>query len=64
MTASRLWKTMGPVSKIPRKYSIAKIATLVFLSPRKLIISRKSERRKEEIKSKSREIESVHSPNT
>jgi hypothetical protein len=31
MTASRLWKKLGPVPKIPRKYSIPKIGTLVFL---------------------------------
>ena len=30
ITASRLWKKMGPVPKIPRKYSIAKMAILVF----------------------------------
>lgn len=31
ITASRLWKKMGPVPKIPIKHSITKIATLVFV---------------------------------
>jgi hypothetical protein len=52
----------SPVPKIPRKYSISEKKTLFPL--KKLIISRKSERIKEEIKSKSRKIESVKSPDT
>jgi hypothetical protein len=46
-----------------RKGSFAK-KQLSFLSLKKLIVSRKRERSKEEIKSKGREIESVSSPNT
>jgi len=50
------------VPKIPRKYLIVKITNL-FLSLKKIIISRKIERSKEGIKSKGRESESVNSPN-
>jgi hypothetical protein len=60
-TSSRLLR-ISPVPKIPRKYSIEKIGTPVLLL-KKLIIPRKSEGCKE-IKSKSREIGSVNSPNT
>ena len=49
-------KKISPVPQIPKKKSLLKIATLFFLSLKKLIISRKSERSKEEIKAKIREI--------
>jgi len=55
-------KKISPVPKIPRKYLIDKI-TNIFLSLKKIIISRKTEISKEDIKSKSRESESVNSPN-
>jgi len=58
--ASRL-SQISLLSKIPRKYSIEKLQRTSSL--KKLIISRKSERSKKEIKSKSRDIESVNSPN-
>jgi hypothetical protein len=53
---------IGPVPKIPRKYLCDKITNL-FLSLKKIIISRKTERSKEDIKSKVRKIESLNSPN-
>jgi hypothetical protein len=51
---------MSPGLKIPRKYSIKNS----LLSLKKLIISKKSERSIEEIKSKNREIESLNNSNT
>jgi hypothetical protein len=55
-------KKISPVPKIPRKYLIGKIISL-FLSLKKIMVSKKIERSKEGIKSKGREIESVNSPN-
>jgi len=52
---------MSSILKIPGKYSIKKNS---ILSPKKLIISKKSERRIEEIKSKKTEIERLNSSNT
>jgi hypothetical protein len=63
ITSSILLKKASPVLKIARKGSVAK-KQLSFLSPKKLIVSRKGERSEKEIISKSREIESVSSPNT
>jgi hypothetical protein len=63
MTSSTLLKKLSLGPKSPRKYSIKKISTVSFLSPMKLIISKKSERSKEEIRPKGREIESAKSPN-
>jgi len=63
ITSCRLLK-ISPVTKKPRKYSHEKRATLLFIAEEANIISRKSEISKEEIKSKSREIESLNSPNT
>jgi hypothetical protein len=63
INSSRLLK-ISPVKKKPRKYSIEKRATLFFIAEEANIISRKSEIIKEEIKSKSREIESINNPNT
>jgi len=61
ITSSTLLKKLSLGQKAQRKYSIEKIVT-VFFFPKKLIISRKSERSKEEITPKSREIESANSP--
>jgi hypothetical protein len=61
LPSSRLLK-ISPVPKLPRKYLIGKI-TNFFLSLKKIIISRKIERSKEDIKSNGREIESVNSAN-
>jgi len=63
ITASRVLKKISSEPKIPRKYSIEKQNSLS-LSLHKLIMLRKSERSKEEIESKSREMRSVNSPNT
>jgi hypothetical protein len=63
ITASIPLKNMSPVPKTPRKYSIEEMAT-IFLSLKKLFLFRKRETSKEEIKSKSREIEGVNSPNS
>jgi hypothetical protein len=54
---------MSPVPKTPRKHSIEEMAT-IFLLLKKLFLFRESDRSKEEIKPKSREIEGVNSPNT
>jgi hypothetical protein len=65
ITSSRLFKKASPVLKIARKGTVArKQVSFFFLLPKKLTVSRRSERSKEEIKSKSREIESVSSANT
>jgi hypothetical protein len=58
--AFRHLKKISPEPKIPRKCSIEK-QNYLFLSLNKLIISRKSERSKEEIKYKIREIRSINS---
>ena len=50
---------ISPVPKILRKYLFDKITNL-FLSLKKIIISRKTERSKEDIKSKVRKIESLN----
>jgi hypothetical protein len=54
---------MSPVPKTPRKYSIEEMVT-IFLSLKKLFLFTKSERSKEEIKSKIRDIEGINSPST
>ena len=55
LTSSRLLKKVSPVPKIPRKYPIEKIAIVFFFLPlKKLIISKKSERSKEEISQEQR----------
>ena len=61
ITVSRLLQ-ISPLPKIPRKYSIEKLQHTSSL--KKLIISRKIERSKKEIKSRSRDVESVNRPNT
>jgi hypothetical protein len=62
INSSRLLK-ISPVTKKSRKYSIEKRANFFFIAEEANIISRKSEISKEEIKSKSRRIESINSPN-
>ena len=63
-TSSRLMK-IGPVPKIPRKYSTGTQSnSLFFLSLEKLIIPRKGGRNNEKIKSNGREIDSENRPNT
>jgi hypothetical protein len=61
ITAFRLLQKISLLLKIPKIYSTKKLQNTS--SPKKLIISKKSERSKKEIKSKSRDIESVNSPN-
>jgi len=51
--SSRLLKKISLVPKIPRKYPIEKVA-IAFLSVKKLTISKKSERSKEEISQEQR----------
>lgn len=63
ITASRPLNKISPVPEIPRKYKISKKISL-FFSLKELVTSRKSERSREEIKSRRREIGSVNSPNT
>ena len=62
ITTSRLSQKISVLLKIPRIYSIEKLQHTSSL--KKLIISRKNERSKKEIKSKCRDIESLNSPNT
>jgi hypothetical protein len=58
-------KKINLLTEITRSYSISKNKNqLSFFLQKKLIIPRKSERSKEEIKSKKREIRSVNSSNT
>jgi hypothetical protein len=54
ITGSRLFQKISLLPKIPRKYSIEKLQHTSSL--KRLIISRKSERSKKEIKSKNREL--------
>jgi len=55
---------IGPVPKIPRKYSTGTHNNSLFLSLEKLIIPRKGGRSNEEIKTKGREIDGENRPNT
>jgi hypothetical protein len=64
ITSCTLLKISPITKKKPRKYSLEKRATVFFIAEEANIISRKNEISKEEIKSKSREIESINSPNT
>jgi hypothetical protein len=63
ITSFRLLK-FSPVTKKPRKHSLENRKTHFYIAEEANIISRNSEISKEEIKSKSREIENINSLNT